>query len=215
MAISTRETCRQYFERRLREGWKCVSRDGPFVVLLSPDGIRKEMDLRNDVETLRPNGAGDLTQWVVQFPDSGAHWDKVDEVVADDDTTYVAIPGENAVDLYALPAHSGSGTINSVTVYARAYVAAGGGFSIRIQTHSTGYNSSNLTGAAWTTHSYEWATNPNTSAAWTWDEIDALQAGMIPKRFSEESIKVTQVYVEVDYTGDAVPPTLSMGVEAR
>ena len=58
---SKRETCQEYFDRRIREGWKCISRDGPLVVLLSPDGIRKEMDLRNDVETLRPNAAGDET----------------------------------------------------------------------------------------------------------------------------------------------------------
>lgn len=41
-------------------------------------------------ETLRPNAPGDETGLNRQFPVSTFHWDKVDEVVADDFSTYVA-----------------------------------------------------------------------------------------------------------------------------
>jgi len=40
-------------------------------------------------EILRPNAAGDETTIASQYPDSGAHWDKVDEETPDNDTTYV------------------------------------------------------------------------------------------------------------------------------
>ena len=41
------------------------------------------------VETLRPNAPGTYTQVPSQIPDSGAHWDKVDEAVVDYNTTVV------------------------------------------------------------------------------------------------------------------------------
>ena len=40
-------------------------------------------------ETLYPDGVGDYTNISSQSPGSGYHWDKVDEAVADDDTTYI------------------------------------------------------------------------------------------------------------------------------
>ena len=46
------ETCLEYFRRRLAEGWECISLEGHNAVLLSPDGnVRREIDLRNDIET--------------------------------------------------------------------------------------------------------------------------------------------------------------------
>ncbi|GAG76256.1 unnamed protein product, partial [marine sediment metagenome] len=53
MAISLHETCQQYVDRRLSEGWRIVSRKGYHLILSSPDGnILRPVDLRNDVETL-------------------------------------------------------------------------------------------------------------------------------------------------------------------
>jgi len=107
-------------------------------------------------------------------------------------------------DLYALPAHSGSGTINSVKVYARIYGHLFSDlFYIRIKTHASTYEQSFNPNAVdtWETHFYTWTNNPNTNEPWTWDEIDALQAGVgiIPADFFYQA-KCTQVYVEVDYT---------------
>ncbi|MBA7635581.1 hypothetical protein ES703_43185 [subsurface metagenome] len=72
-------------------------------------------------ETLRPNATGNVTDISSQYPVSGAHWDKVDEVTADNYTTYVSTNSTSYErDLYGIPAHSiGSGGINSVTVYFR------------------------------------------------------------------------------------------------
>ena len=54
----------------------------------------------------------------------------------------------------------------------------------------------------WVTHSKEWATNPNTGQPWTWDEINAMQAGVrltARELEDEEWAKCTQLYVEVEY----------------
>jgi hypothetical protein len=82
--------------------------------------------------------------------------------------------------LYNLPAHTASGTISSVTLYARLYVVVGG-FStqyLSLKTHGTVYDYAvSAGGGIWDTHTKELTTNPYTGEAWTWDEIDALQIG--------------------------------------
>src|SRR3989344_5262244 len=136
-----------------------------------------------DTETLRPNGAGSETAITTQFPASTFHYDKVDEETTDDNTTYVNAGGSNGWyrDLYALPTHTGSGVINSVTVYARLKDGVGSVSSgkISIRTNDTTYdtNAYALT-TSWADKSNTWTTNPQTGSAWTWDEIDALEAGI-------------------------------------
>lgn len=200
-----RETCLEYFRRRLSEGWKCISLIGNYATLLSPDGVRRKLDLRNDVETLRPNAAGDQTDMIPTG--NGANYECVNEAVADEWTTYVqtglaGTPG----DLYNLPSHSeGSGTINKITVYVREYALARD-FQIWIKIGGTIYKSSAIRGKNnFVTYNNEWAQNPDNAHAWTWDEIDALQAGMGLVAGSG-SLYFTQVYVEVDYTYTPPPP---------
>ena len=155
-------------------------------------------------ETLRPNAAGDETAIPTQYPDSTYHWDKVDEVEADDDTTYVSDANSQAWlrDLYNLPAHSvGSGTISKITIRLRIFYGNIFGYAKAcLKTGGTVYESENLPGTAfeWKSASWEQATNPKTGVAWTWDDIDALQVGATI--FSEGGmVRVTQIYVEVEY----------------
>ena len=201
------ETCFEHFTRQLKEGWRCISLNYPFVLLAAPgpEKATKLLDLSNDVETLRPNAAGDLTEITYQFPASGAHWDKVDEATPDDNTTRVYIDQTASIltDLFNLPAHSGVGTINSVVIYARAAAETNAIGKLRImhKTHGTLYQSSEVSlTTSWTTYSTTHTTNPNTSSAWTWAEIDALQVGAKILDGNEwYEVGVTQVYVEVNY----------------
>ncbi|MFC1903267.1 hypothetical protein ACFLW9_00050 [Chloroflexota bacterium] len=72
----------------------------------------------SDNETLRPNAAGDETNIALQYPATGAHWEKVDDVTSDNYTTYVHTHSKTYQrDLYNIPDHTASGVINNVTVY--------------------------------------------------------------------------------------------------
>jgi len=156
------------------------------------------------IEILRPNGAGDETSISTQQPFGGAHWDKVDEVVADDGTTTIATPSTSYQrDLYSLPTSSGTGTIIKITVY---FVAAKGlsngsaKASIKSGTTVSDGDEHALTGL-WAKYSHEWALNPDNSAAWEWEDIDALQIGVsLISDGAPNSLFCTQVYVEVDHT---------------
>jgi hypothetical protein len=171
-------------------------------------------------ETLRPNTAGDETA-LLPTPGTGeANWEDVDEVVADDDTTRVR---QNSAtnnwerDLYNLPAHSGSGTINSITVYARCKVSTGAvpdqtNLKIALKTGGTAYEGSEVQlTTSYVNYSSQWNTNPQTGVAWTWGDIDALQTGVSLRKAQSDSsytTRCTQVWVVVDYS-DAVPKTSS------
>lgn len=162
-------------------------------------------------ETLRPNAAGDQTLINLQYPASGLHWEKVDEVVSDSDTTYVATSGYTwEEDLYQITNHAtGTGSISYVKVYivvrttgtptqASAYA--------HIKTNGTEYDGSQLTlTTGYAAYSYQWNNNPMTGAPWTWSEIDALQVGAGIRQgtgggpVGNRYTRVTQVYTEVGY----------------
>ena len=164
-------------------------------------------------ETLRPNAAGDETSIEAQFPASTFHWDKVDEASADDNTTYVRNP-TNAYqrDLYALPASSGSGIINKITIHFRCW--AGNMVVNRakasIKSNSTITDGDEKTFAdfgTWYNFTQEWTINPADSEAWEWSDINTLQIGisLLGKLEGPAETICTHVYVEVDYTEGTIP----------
>ena len=119
------------------------------------------------------------------------------------DTTYKR-------DLFNLSAHSqGSGTINKVTVYAESRRGASSGYmKIALKSGTTTVEGNEISLlSSYTLHGKEWALNPDTSLAWTWADIDALQIGVALRGFSSSYWgRCTQLYVEVDYTpAEAVP----------
>jgi len=171
-------------------------------------------------EVLRPNGAG--TETSIEGSSEATHWEAVDEDTADDSSTYIYTGTTTAFerDLYALPAHTGSGTINNVEVYFRI----SGGYwpqpptcngaiaKAAIRTYSTNYEGAEKTqDCAWATFSETWTINPYTNATWTWSEIDGLEAGLLLKAdgAGPADVLCTQVYVEVDYTPPGDAPTVT------
>lgn len=177
-------------------------------------------------ETLRPDGAGDECNIVKETgADCPYHWQNVDEVVGDGDTTTVY--GYNRYawerDLYESADHSvGSNIINFIEVYA---VCKGYGdpsyqqpclkIAIKSGTGSGDPDTVDESDAMelgldeiYIPYSQQWAVNPATTNAWTWDEIDRLQIGVNLTSFSSNgnvASRCTQVYVEIDYT-EANPP---------
>jgi hypothetical protein len=160
------------------------------------------------IEILRPSGAGSETSIGVQYPNSTAHWDKVDDVTPDDSTTYVETSSATYVrDLYAMQNHSvGEGIIDSVTIYFRIILSDFVPYIVYAKpsqksgatvTDGTEVAQGN-TGITWQTHSQKYTTNPATSAAYTWAEIDSLEVGVSLKTDGAYGL-CTQVYIEVAY----------------
>jgi hypothetical protein len=169
-------------------------------------------------EILRPNAAGDETNISNQEPNSTAHYDKVDDVAADDASTYVFSHTNDSTlyrDLYNLSTTSlTTETITKVTVYARMKNSGilTSHAKIGIKTGGTAYDSSEITLAtSWTLYSQEWTINPKTGVAWVPADLNALQAGVsleysfsmtIPWGGSMQG-QCTQVYISVEYVGGA------------
>jgi hypothetical protein len=159
-----------------------------------------------DTEILRPTAAGDETNISNQLPSSGAHWEKVDDVTPDGDSTVVYTGSSGwEEDLYNIADHStGSGTITSVKVYIECRSDAAPTQTsayVHIKTNGVEDNGDEETvTTSYATYLYERNKNPQTNAAWTWDEIDALQIGVgLRQPTSGQLSGCTQVYVEVTY----------------
>ena len=167
--------------------------------------------------TLRPESAGDSTQWE---PNTGANYAAVDEAESDSDTTYVkqSTVGTDEDDTYNIPTSAllEGATINSVTVYARAkYVQSGAGSTPAapsiyqlVRVGGTTYASAggDATGTGYADTSNSWATNPADSAAWEKADIDGLQIGIRAQATKAGRTRipyVTQVWAVVDYTASA------------
>jgi hypothetical protein len=156
--------------------------------------------------TLHPNDTGQYSEWGIEYPSGVAHWDCCDEDSPDNDTSYVQTDvAAWKKEAYNLEDHSGSQTINWIRVYVRAKLTMSGMGSVRtlIRTHDIDYESSDLTLATSYEDKYtQYDTNPYTGEAWTWDEINSLQAGALGKKFppEERNIRMTAVWVVVNYT---------------
>ena len=168
-------------------------------------------------DTLRPSGNGSSTEIEVQFPASTNHYDKVDEATTDNDTTYVegddATGGTHRIDTYATEnAPYPNGTINNVTVHVRVRqtndgATVDGKAKCVVLTGGTEYtgNAETLAGTSYAEYTKAWATNPDTAAAWTWAEIDAMEIGVsvyppLTGGAADGAVRCTQVWVVVNYT---------------
>jgi endo-1,4-beta-D-glucanase Y len=152
--------------------------------------------------TIRPNANGDLMEWDAE----GGDYQRVDESVSDGDTTRLYTPTDNKVGLFNLDAPGiSSGTITRVRVNAvvKGLDPVDNTFQIGVKMGGTEYWSANklYNSTAYITVYEDWATNPNTSSAWTWTDIGNLQAGV--KRITGGGQALTQLYVEVEYVAAA------------
>jgi hypothetical protein len=174
---------------------------------IMPNGI-------HNAEILLPNAPGDETEISSQYPYSGNHWDKVDDIPADDGQTYLSSVHFNRyrTDLYNLTDHKPveEGVvkeIESVTIFFRfagfttSYDHYGYAKPV-IKTYGNVYEGKEEVqkGSTYVTRSYEWKENPATAKQWTWEEVNSLQAGISLK---DDNILWpafgTQVYVAVNY----------------
>jgi len=136
----------------------------------------------------------------------GAEGGTFTRVQSDDgDTTRLYSPTPDDVRQFSLSDTAGlsGATINSVTVYEkyRSLDPDPNTIQIGVRSGSTDYWSANKDTVNVTTYvlfSETWATNPNTSVAWTVADLDALQIGI--KKINGVGGAITYAYVEIDYT---------------
>ena len=137
------------------------------------------------------DGNGDETG--IHYTTGSPHWQQVDETDAnwDGNASYVANDNDHENgqrDLYAAanPIFQ-KGEITNVRIYAEfgqgtGSVAQYPSGNIVLKTGGTVYSSGTITidpGAGlWEQAYYDWATNPATGEAWTWDDINSLQIGI-------------------------------------
>jgi len=153
---------------------------------------------------LIPNGAGDETS-LEGVVGASEHWQAC--ISKDDDTSYVYDGGAQfGRDLFNLENTGISGhTITKVTVraYVKATAAGSGVATTSIKTNGQVYdgNAEDIGTTSYTIISTDYTTNPQSGSAWTWDEINALQAGIQLKRPSpNQQTRCTLVQVIVYFT---------------
>ncbi|MBI2849768.1 MAG: fibronectin type III domain-containing protein [Chloroflexi bacterium] len=176
------------------------------------------------VEILRPNANGDLVQLYV-YPSDGIHWNKLSELVADYDASYIhrygGTTGTN-YDSYQLADLSLSNivitNVRVVAIVRREAMNPGGtypttvGLGVRINGLNY-YSNDSFSSNSYITIVRDFPANPNTGGAWTVAAVNAMQAflgiGFYNMAYWQGgliSARCTQLYVEVTY---AAPPSVS------
>ena len=152
--------------------------------------------------TYRPNAAGSNTAISSQEPSSTSHYDKVDDVTADDNTTYIwTFSLSYELDTFNFANPSETGTISQITVYARCARNSSAYAKIAIFTsgQAAAYGSEITLTDSWVTSNYTWSTNPWTSSAWSWSDLNSLEIGVALKAGSGGASFCTQVYIVITY----------------
>jgi hypothetical protein len=174
-----------------------------------------------NMEMLYPVAAGDSTEFRTQYPDFGEHFDKVADISAADMDTYISTQGSNhaSTDLFKLSPFNGMGglaKIGDVTIYYRA--AAGGDYDVAVmgalETNGQIYQSPGKTihGTDFVTNTWVCTVNPSTGKAWTWLDINSLQAGITGVGNSRYNPLIcTYVYVVVNYKYTLIEGAVPLG----
>lgn len=188
---------------------------GLFLILTVALVLAMIIPVSADQLILNPNGAGDETN-LDPTPDVD-NWLNVSD---NDDNSFVATASAPwSADLYNLEDSVGSGTINWVQIIVRAKAGSDtpdlNSLKTYIMIGGTSYEDEGtaqlLTGSYTEYYSAEYLYKPDTvSDPWTWDDIDALQAGVILTKSRTSSAggnppwsRCSKVWVVVDYTPDS------------
>jgi hypothetical protein len=178
-------------------------------------------DANVNYEVLLPVADGDITTFSAQFPNTGSHFNKVADMSAPDMNSYISTDNSycEETDVYRLSyfkGMSGLAKITNVIVYFR--VAAGGDYDVTAKGAITigcqVYEGPSVTvhGTNFVTRSWACTGNPSTNKAWTFADINSLQAGLTGKGSSKcGPLLCTLVYVQVNYTYTLIEGAVPQG----
>lgn len=176
--IDTQESANAY-HTAFRLGEVEVKTQFDDIYFLDASGTENNDFLGNrKVEVIRPNGAGDSTDWT---PDSGSNYDRVNEAELDEDTSYVETDTTTDKDLYTYGNLVNMNEVDGIQIMTEVKVTAGD-----MDLHSVIKSSTTESdGSGDTIISTDYVTsrrleelNPHTAAAWTPSEVDAAQFGV-------------------------------------
>jgi hypothetical protein len=176
---------------------------GPTITVSSSAGV----------ETLRPTANGGYQEWGEVFGSGTTHWDRVEEVTADDLGSYIFDNSWNGTerDTYQL-SDTTLTDIASVEVCARAArISSNDNNNVRLMIRSGSSDAESgvkTLSTSWTTVCEVFALDPATGQQWTQSGVNSLQAGvrnaMGPS--GGGGVGVTQVYAVVR-TAQVLRPT--------
>jgi hypothetical protein len=150
------------------------------VYICDGTGTRNNDFLGNvKVVAIRPDSAGDDTDWT---PAAGANYAAVDEVVLDEDTTYVETSGSGDQDLYNYEALSSVGSIKGIQIITEVRVTDATSYDlnavIKSNTTEDDGDPETITSTSYVTHIRLEETDPDTSDTWQAAAVNACQFGI-------------------------------------
>lgn len=135
------------------------------------------------VETIRPNGNGNSSQFTGQDADSTNNYQNVDDTTVDtSETTYNGSSTTNHIDLYTFDDLSSGGTVKGVKVHTFAKKTDIGNRAIthKIRSGGTNYSMSeeHFLAEGLVDKSSLTETDPNTASAWTVSGVNSAEFGV-------------------------------------
>jgi hypothetical protein len=174
------------------------------------------VDSPQQTEVLAPDGVGSSTN-ITAVVGAATHWEA--NLTNDGDTSYVIqnAPGDNW-DLYTMANHAvGTGRIDKVVLTMVVKSTAGSSVSsaTTLRTESTNYiGADEAMTTDYIAYSTTYVANPNTGVAWTWTEVDDMEAGVNLRYNGGNRGWSTQVYATVYYTASPAATVTVSGVSA-
>jgi len=161
-------------------------------------------------KTLRPNGAGDLTE-LTPYP-SPPNYNNVNDAVPNDDL-YNKANADDKTDLYNIDAFGVNvSSISKIRVVSRVKALNNSMKQwICIKTHSAVFMSYTEIDTGWQGDVAQWYVNPATLVKWTAEDIENLQIG-VRANASGDVYYVSDIYVEITYTPVVVPTVTTQEV---
>lgn len=137
------------------------------------------------VDTLLPNANGDLTGIPTLFPAGGSAYEKVDDALADGETSYLESTAVNQISTFtfpSLPVIPGGALIHGVQFGTRVRKTTSGSRNVRVLQRVAAVNSTisqhSVPVENYITHLDLLVTNPVTGFAFSDADINALQLGL-------------------------------------
>jgi hypothetical protein len=135
------------------------------------------------IDTIMPDGDGNYTEFGTTIPSSPTtHWDKVEELPDDDDTSYNQGTAANQRDTFTMENLDAitTQTIHAVQQFSLAkHDGTATNFRHKVRIAATDYDStSQALASAYGYHLNVRETNPNTASAWTESDINGMESGV-------------------------------------